>query len=381
MEHVTMEEVEIYVSHLSNISSLIFNHDNDELIRFLDDHMILNEGVISTRSYEVLFSNACDSGNYASLYLLRDYGFNIANIHWSDMYAEEEENWIKSPLAVAFRTSNMELVVILLELGFTASCGQCINMCCHDTCILYETFADKMNIVGVHCLEKMIRYTNPSAVISAFQRYVNIHDCRDAHTIFDVICRSIPSVNLDVWVTRDNHQFVMGLVNNGFIDVDILLSSTVNLLLGSPIFNLFTGERRFDFLNTNELVTIIKKLIDLGVDIDKNMDIRFSYVHQELSGNLDGMNSSGSLVDVIKSIISHEETGVDCPTCRSENPIIMDMFSDLQDLYRYIKCKQRLGFISRRVRKMDSPNKSFAEKVIVDVNSSIFSEIMKYIVF
>jgi len=30
---------------------------------------------------------------------------------------------------------------------------------------------------------------------------------------------------------------------------------------------------------------------------------------------------------------------------------------------------------------MDSPNKGFAEKVIVDVNSSIFSEIMKYIVF
>ena len=383
VNYLKMDEINLYVEHLSNISILIYNNENDKLIQFLDKNMVLNEAVIMTRTYEGLFSDACDFMNYDSLYILRDYGFDIINIHWTDLYVEENENWTKSPLAIAFRKGNMKLVLILMELGFTACCSRCMNLCVNETCILYETFTSKMELVDSECLEKMISYKRPFAVISSFQRYVNTcDDFKDSQRIFDAICKIVPVVKLDVWITRDNHEFVMNLSRNGFVDVDILLGSTMNLLLGSPIFNLFTNKRRFDLLSTNQLVNIIKEIIDLGADIEnKDMDIQFSYLHHDLPRSFGSIDSSGTLVDVIRSVLRHESETMKSDTTRKMSQIIQDMFVDIQDLFSYLKSKQRLCYITSRIRKENIEEMGFEEKVMCSVDSSIFSEIMKYIVF
>jgi len=375
------------MDHVTEYKLCIIGHicanDNEKLSSTLGANNDLNMLLIEDRGYEILYSKACRIGNTGSLYILRDHGFEVKHIHYELIYEDEHENWQTSPLAIAFERFDVDMMCILLEMGFKASCPVCIDMCCPKTCIVYSMFTVNYRKIGLENLERIIKASDKYEVLASFEKYIDRtnRNIERLDIIFEIICRTIPTFDLsNVSFTVDNLIFVTDLVNGGFINLDTILEKTVNFLMGSYIYDIFSGERRFNIPTSEEMKNIIKNLIDLGADIDKVMTLKFSFFRTTLPESDDKSGSYGSLVEILRSIIVNRNDTVDSVFFGGEGGLITELFENVVELYEYVIYTKRMGFISKRIRGIGEDEiVDFVTDTIVNVESCIFANIMKFV--
>jgi len=376
-----MENLEEYkMGLIGHISS----HDNDTLLVALEENTDLNILLAESKEYEILYSKACTYMNTDSLYILRDHGFDIEGIHYELIYEDEHDNWQNSPLAIAFNRFDVDMMCVLLGMGFKASCPVCIDMCCPTTCIVYSMLTVNYEKIGLKNLERIIKASDRSEVLASFEKYINrIHtNVERLDIIFEIICKCVPIVELsNVSFTVDNIVFVTDLVSGGFVDLDIILEKTVNFLMGSYIYDIFAGERRFNIPASEEMKDIIIFLIDLGADTDKVITLKFSFFKTTLPDSPDRSGSCGSLIEILRSVIKNRDDTTDSIFFGGEGGLISDMFENIIELYEHVIKSKRMGFISKRIRGTgDEEDVDFVTDTIVNVESGIFASIMKYVV-
>ena len=375
------------------VVDLIFSHRNKDLVEFLDTNIEATNYAIDQLVYEIFYTSACESGNEECLTILSSYGFDVKAIHWTRIHEDEHDNWKYSPLAIAFKNMDVSMICNLAKMGFRASCPHCIDRGQSSTCILYSLFTLNYVDVTINELEDIVKCFDADEVISSFKQLVETNSFENdrVYTVFTIICKCVPmlSNSLDtVTMTRSNKEFIISLTKNGFVDVTSVLESTLNLLMGTSMYNLFLSERTYNIPTVEELNFIMKSLIDLGADTTKVMTLDFSFIENSLPrvvsdpvSIFDRDRSFGSFEDIIRSSIENKSKTLDC-TFYSD--MCISIFDQIEELYAHVKFRKRLGFISKRILYARNPENLYENidlsSIIVGVESPVFSEIMSYII-
>jgi len=125
----------------------------------------------------------------------------------NEKYVEEWQMWSNSPLRMAFRDVDVDMIETLSREGFltgiTASCPGCSEVNWHNSC-LFETLFSPKNIVRVSDEEliRIVRVSNWDHVLETYARLVSDYfgkeklDMSRMNRIMRIICKTIPVLRI-----------------------------------------------------------------------------------------------------------------------------------------------------------------------------------------
>lgn len=391
----------------------IKNHENEDLDFYMKNHSsrvndmirgcgkhkhMIRFGICC--DYHTLFYEACSAKNYDCIPILVQNGMG-PDAFIRD-YNEEWSSWRGSPMRMAFHKLDAKMIEVLIHEGFQtgrgSTCPDCTECGWPETCLFEELFSsENIEKISDDDMLKIIRVSNWDHVVSTYERLVDdffgekMLDTSKMNKIQTIICKTIPTLKMSVYITETNVDHVMDMVNSNIVNVDNLLHNTMKKLLGEK-FASFWKYRSRSFIppiSVKKVFKCIKDMIDFGTDMSTPFELDNTCFYSDLPKKKCSWGEwewpYGSFEDIIISVVHGKEEsikniGKNCMSYTNEDKDhINEIFNHLEDLCLYIKYKKRVGYLQKRVRGFEDNNDKVIEKFI-NMDTGLFGKIMSYIV-
>lgn len=383
------------------IDNKIRTHDNNGLNLCAENNLEKVAYLVDNNDYMSFYKAACESKNYECISILVRHGMGPDNI--SKYYADEDEmrlDSLNSPLRMAFRDLDVEMIETLNREGFltkSGACSDCIECGWPNTCLFEKLFSQKdMERVSDEELIRIVRVSNWDDVLETYEKCVSDRygkeklDISRMDRILRIICKTIPVVRIkSVSLTKRNEDYVMDMVHSNIIDLDDLLDYTINKFLGNPCESFWcdVNDSNVPPMSVERVKNYMKDMIDLGADTSVSIDLKFTEYVTDLPTKKYSFHSQipyGSFEDILRTVIAGEEDTFDSDSWMWYHYSIEhveNVFDALEELYAHIRYKKREIYLRRRVRGFgedDEPD--FVTRNLMQMDPAIFSNVMKFIV-
>jgi len=364
---------------------LIQTHEYIGLCEELSHKPDLIKLMVKRKGYMVLYREACLHGNIEALNILERYGV-VPDKSEEYHHMGEYDMWLGNPLSISLTNSDVDFIEKLLNLGFKASCPGCSYSGLPEVCVVTSAFRDSS--IPKEGFARILRASNPKDAIASFENYlVKDFDENTAYNFLDSMCKSVPSMYLmDISITKNNKDFVMGMVDSGILDIDNVFCKLLDMMLGYT-YNFFYSSAHGNIIKIDEIKDCIKHLIFLGADTQKVLRISSTLSYTDLFGDSLGdvvnMNyTRGSAFDILGSSLKHRDitvdTVVDTKMCTAIH--IENLFFCIEEIYKYIRYTRRQGFVRKRIRGIEEGEVlDYCVERFLGIESHIFARIVTYI--
>lgn len=383
-------------SFLDKCIDMIKYHDNNELYVYIKKNTEAVSDMIRLSKYTSLYETACESKNYECVQILIDSGMgpdNMGNYEQYELY---------SPLRMSFSNMDINMIEVLTKAGFKSgiqtSCNHCIG--CDETtknCLFYTLFSgDKFNNITDEILSRIIRVSDWTQIISAYERTLNARSNeREMNTntisntldnsrmdqLIRVICKIIPVFTVNhIRISDDNVDHVMCLASKGLIYIDKLMVIIIMDLLGIRY-------KSCEMLDIRKAGECLRTLVDYGVDTTEPFFGEFIYYKTGLptkKGKYGSSGPHGSMEDVVKGVIYNRGHTLMMGHRYSNMYGVDSVIDEITKVHEHIKCKNRRlyrrMFIGRRIKRFkEDEYPDIVCRNLVDMDITMFSNVMKYI--
>ena len=341
----------------------IRTHDNNGLNFYAENNLEKVTNLVDNSDYVSFYKAACKSKNYECISILVRHGMGPDNIN--EKYADEWKVWSNSPLRMAFRDLDVDMIETLAREGFltgsSASCPDCHECGWPNTCLFETLFSpEDMDRISDEELIRIVRVSNWDHVLETYARSVSDYfgkeklDMPRMNRILRIICKTIPVLRIkSVYLTERNDDHVMDMVHSNIMDLDDLLGVTINKFLSLPYLSFWDNVRGSNVppLSVERVKNYMKDMIDLGADTSVSIDLKSTeYVTDLPTKEYSCIQIPyGSFEDILRTVIAGEEDTFDSDSWMWYHYSIEhveNVFDALEELYAHIRYKKRERFTS-----------------------------------